>query len=333
MTEKKENEIEEMIWLSWENHRRSRELAGALGVPLIIYTSFFKSGFSHICLSLKTIIDISREKPKILIVQNPSIVLAFVASIAKYLYKYRLIVDRHTNFRLGKRVGMNPLNILYKFISEFSLRHADLTIVTNEYLKQVVEDSGGRAFVLLDKLPSFEKVEKKLLLGEFKVVFICTYAKDEPFEEVIQAAKLLPQSTCIYVTGKIPLKFKSQNMPKNVILTDFLSESDFANLLFSADVIMDFTTLDWCLVCGGYEAISLRRPLITSGTVALRELFGEAAIYSNHSPGDIAVCINQAKKDYPDYLKKVELYHNEFVICWNQQFSDLRALLKQFSAG
>ncbi|MCI5120930.1 MAG: glycosyltransferase family 1 protein [Candidatus Electrothrix sp. AUS4] len=224
-------------------------------------------------------------------------------------------------------MGINPLNILFKLVSDISLRYADLTIVTNEFLKRIVEDKGGRGFVLVDKLPQFKNLAEKRLQGKFNAVFICTYANDEPYEEVVQAASLLPSSTCIYITGRIPLKFNRENVPDNVILTDYLSETDYVNLLYSADVIMDFTSLDWCLVCGGYEAISLGQPLITSDTVALRDLFEETAVYTMNFPISIAGSINAVQNMHGDYVKKTEAYRDVFLSRWNRSFLELQTLL------
>lgn len=323
--------MEGTIWISWEDHRRTQELAkAALGVPLIIPSSSFGKGISHIHLALKTLVEIVEKKPEILIVQNPSVILAFVASVAKFIFKYYLVVDRHTNFRLGKSIFVNPVHMLYMFFSNFSLRHADLTIVTNGYLKKVVEDKGGRGFILEDKLPTFDKVMKRPLQGKFNVVFICTYANDEPYKKVVRSATLLPVSICIYITGKVPKALRQSDLSANIILTGYLPEQEYANLLFSADVIMDFTTLDWCLVCGGYEAVSLGKPFITSDTVALRELFGDAAIYSNHNPLNIAACVKKAQNMHCFYKKRVETYRGDFLRRWNRSFSDLQKMLSRF---
>lgn len=314
-------------WISWENHRRTRELANALDAQLLIKTSSLPQGFSHCHMALKTVVDLILDKPSVLFVQNPSVVLAFVATIMKFFCNYQLIVDRHSNFRLYESGKGSPLNLFWRLLSDFSLRFADLTIVTNKFLKKIVEEKKGRGFVLPDKLPKFKGMKQKILQGTFNVVFICTYANDEPYEEVIEAATLLPSSTYIYITGKIPSSLATECLPSNIILTDFLSEQDFIDLLFSADAIMDFTKRDWCLVCGGYEAISMGRPLITSGTTALMELFGEVAIYSNHEPSNIAVSINEAHNLQGDYLEKVLLFQKKFSFYWEEQFVKLQQLI------
>ena len=70
-------------------------------------------------------------------------------------------------------------------------------------------------------------------------------------------------------------------------LTRYLSEDDYVALLRDADVIVDLTTRENCLVCGAYEALALARPLVVSETAALRELLGNGALYTRNVRGDI----------------------------------------------
>lgn len=315
------------IWVTWEDHRRSRELAGALNAPLVVHSSPFPRGISHIHRSLKFFYTISARKPSCVFVQNPSIVLAFVASVLKNLFKYKLIVDRHTNFRLGKKNGLNPVNYFYDFIGNYSLRKADLTIVTNSYLQKIVEDRGGRGFVLKDLLPTFANLRQQQLAGRINIAFICTYACDEPYREVFEAAKLLPVDVHIYVTGRPPKKVKIKKLPENVTLTGFLSENEYCNLLYSSQLIMDFTTLEWCLVCGGYEALVLGKPFLTSDTDALNRLFGEAAMYTTHGSVELACNIQRVIEKLDVMEKKMIKFRGSFQKKAEEKLIKLRHIL------
>ncbi|WP_419663494.1 hypothetical protein Dvar_37940 [Desulfosarcina variabilis str. Montpellier] len=314
---------DQKIWISWENHRRTIELANALQIRLIVKKSRLIKGLSHIHLSLKTIIHLFKCRPKLLIVQNPSIFLAFIGSLAKNFIGYKLCVDRHTNFREWKNIFDNPFYILHTWISNYSIQKADLTIVTNNHLKTFIEKKGGHGFVLPDKIPIFKNLKKKSLNGKFNIVFICTYARDEPYLSVIDAAKILPKTTTIYITGRVPKHLYNIYLPQNIILTDFLPDDKYAELLFSSDVIIDFTKLDWCLVCGGYEAVSLEKPFITSDTSALRELYKENVIYCDHKPENIARCIVMACELLKFYEEKVIKYKKQYLVEWGEKFVEL----------
>jgi hypothetical protein len=322
------------IWVTWEDHRRSRELARALGISIIVQESSLPKGVSHIHRSIKFLTLIVAVKPSVVFVQNPSRILAFVASLLRFRFKYKLVVDRHTNFRLGKKNGLNPVNYFNDFVGNYSLRKADLTIVTNSYLKKIVEEREGKAFVLEDLLPTFDALspQQQVLLGRINVVFICTYANDEPYREVIKAASLLPKDVHIYITGKIPDKFETKNLPANITLTGFLSENKYSNLLYSVELIIDFTTLEWCLVCGGYEAASLGKPLLTSKTVALESLFGQAAAYTTHSPVDIADSIRHALNELTVMEEKMIKFRSIFRKKSEKKLQVLRDSIKKMSS-
>jgi glycosyltransferase involved in cell wall biosynthesis len=284
---KKKNTI---IWISWENQRRSVELAKVIGAEFYMIESSKKGIFRYAESSIKTIKLLKKIRPKLIFVQNPSVVLAALACILKYYFKYTVIVDRHTNFKIGKTIDCNPAFMTFRLLSLYSLRAADLTIVTNYSLVELVKKKGGTGFVLTDKIPGIKKNKEKQLIGEINLVFICTFATDEPYLEVIQACRELPESVYIYITGnhhKIRDEINNLKIPKNLVFTGFLEEQDYIDLLFSCDAIMDLTTLEYCLVCGGYEAMAAGKPLLTSNTQTLKEYYYKGARFCDNSAKDI----------------------------------------------
>lgn len=290
MSDKKKNRV----WITWADHRRTQELAKALGAELIIIEIEGPLVFRHIKSTFKTIGHFFKNKNSLIFVQNPSRILAALAAFFKLFLGYSLVVDRHTNFRLGKGFSWDPRIWFVIACSNFSLRFADITVVTNDYLKKLVERKGGVGFVLPDRIPNLIPVGNNSSAQQKTAVFICTYAEDEPFFETIQAAKFLSSSVNVVVTGNYKKQnvVNPDNVPSNVTLTGFLSEIDYEALLNKADVILDFTTMDWCLVCGGYEAMALEKPFITSDTAALRNFYGSSVVYTKHDPVEIANAIN-----------------------------------------
>src|SRR5690606_19499272 len=132
--------------------------------------------------------------------QNPSIVLAALLCFLKPL-GYKLIIDRHSNFKLYTLSIKSFKWRAFHFLSRYTLKKADLTIVTNKYLADLVIDLGGRSFVLPDKLPALDKHANKVLGGVYKLVFVCTYSADEPVLEVFEALRYLGEDYQLYVTG------------------------------------------------------------------------------------------------------------------------------------
>jgi glycosyltransferase involved in cell wall biosynthesis len=322
---------DKIYWLTWENHRRSRELAKAINAELIVYENALPRLISLANKALLTILFIFKHKPRVLIIQNPSIILGFLASILRLIFAYKLIVDRHTNFRIGKCIGLNPRSLVHAFFSRFNIKYSDLTIVTNEFLRLYVEKHGGNGFVLQDKLPTLDHKNTSVeLQGDVNIVFICTYANDEPVKEVIKAGEYLPQSIYIYITGNPDPKKVGEIRSSNIILTGFLNQQDYDGLLCKADILMDFTNLEWCLVCGAYEAISLEKPLITSDTLALKDFLEDAAVYTDHSPKSIAGSIKKVIRENKVYKENISNFRYNYMTYWQNRLNFLQKILNGF---
>ena len=316
------------IWITWETHRRTEELAGAIsGIDLFKFDIDANRLVRYPYLLFKTAFTLIREMPDLVIVQNPSIVLSlFIVTFGK-LIKIHVVVDSHNE-------GIRPFYSLYNWllpIYAIIQRWADLTIVTNEKLAKIVRKNGGKPFVLPDRLPQINNSKVIKLKGESNVVFICTFAKDEPFFEVIKAAQIIAPSTCVYITGKY--QNASNNIigkaPPNVIFTGFMSDQIYINLLNSCDVVIDLTLMQDCLVCGAYEAIALGKPLILSDTPALRNYFHSGAVYTKNYPKNIASAIKIAIENNDKLISEIITLKTEMTDKWDKQFKLFLYILEQ----
>lgn len=284
-----DQELNHWIWITWEKHRRTRELCKAFKLNLFEKNIQLNRLIKHPYLLIWTFFTILHRKPKGIIVQNPSVILALWAIALKRLFGYTLVVDSH-NAGLIPSLKLNWLKFVYKFIQ----RNAEITIITNQNLAEIVKKNGGYPFVLEDKLPTFPDVRKTKLKGKHNIVCISTFAEDEPYREVINAAKLLNKDCFVYMTGnyKKMLSDVIKPIPSNLIFTGFLSDEEYLALLNSADVILDLTNREDCLVCGAYEAVALEKPMILSDTLALRSYFSKGAVYAKNDSESIKKAIS-----------------------------------------
>ncbi|MFW6101738.1 MAG: hypothetical protein ACOC90_10160, partial [Bacteroidota bacterium] len=254
----------EKVWIAWEVQRRTMELSKALGCDLHIFD--FEGILRYPRCIYNTLKVLISSQGKIVFVQNPSMILAATACIFKFISKQAVIIDRHTTFRLNKQRTVSLDWMVFDLLNNFTIKHADLTIVTNEYLAGVVRDMGGRPYVLPDKLPDLKK-SRTIQLEGFSIFMISSFGGDEPVAEAIVAAGMLEEEGVrLYISGN-PNKLDPatrKNSPGNVIFTGFLSEQDFMDHVYTADAVMTLTTADYCMLCGCYEAVAAGRPLITS---------------------------------------------------------------------
>jgi len=316
------------IWITWEDQRRNRELCGSFSIKLFEFKEIDKIKnliLKYFMGSLRTFNLLREEKPLIVFGQNPSIVLSLFLIFAKYYFHFRLIIDAHNAglFPLGGRAK------LLNFASRFIQSSADLTIVSNEILKQNVEMNGGRAFVLQDKIPELLPVNLKRLQGKYNILFICTYADDEPYQIVFQAAKRISRDIIIYVTGNFDKKeINPGDVPANVVLTGFLPENDYVAMLKSVDATIDLTNRENCLVCGAYESIAAGKPMILSKTRALMEYFNQGAVYVEHTTESITNGINEVIQRNNELSQKIRNLKKIRISEWLVKKNELEIVIR-----
>ena len=323
--------VQNSIWVTWENQRRNREVSAALNIPLYEFAEIDeikRYPIKYILGIAKTLSLLAVTRPRVVCCQNPSIILSLFLIILKSLFGIRIVTDSHN-------AGLFPLDGRSKalnFISRFIQRYADLTIVSNIYLRSQVEMNGGRAFVLPDKIPELKSSRLIDLKGKYNILFICTYAEDEPYLIVFEAAKIISREIFIYATGDFRKKgLDTDDLPENLILTGYISESDYDSMLYSVDAVIDLTTRENCLVCGAYESTAAGKPLVLSKTRALMEYFNEGAVYVNHTTDSIANGIIEAIRRKNELSKQIRhlkiLRFNE----WQAKKSQLDEILNTFT--
>lgn len=327
----KEQVAKNRLWIAWEGDTsiRSRVLAAELGADYQAFTTFSESRslswLRYPIACLQTTTTLLRNRPKTLVVQNPSVLLAFWAALLMPFLRYHLIIDLHTPF--NKLTGTTKLVV--DFLHRFGLRRCSAVIVTNEGYKATVSQVTTRPiFVLPDKVPRLDApLRPAQLRGLNNVLYVCTYAQDEPWQAVVAAALQLPPETVVYISGRGPLKMGE--VPPNVIPTGYLAREDYESLLRSVDAVMVLTTAEDNLVCGGYEAVSAGKPLILSNTTALRSLFGAGALFTDNSDSAIANAIRLTFQQLGEQRDKMQALRVGMETDWRRQWGALQLQLER----
>jgi hypothetical protein len=321
------------IWVTWEKQRRNATISRALGCKLFEFNLKYgrvRRYLTALWLTLRTFL---RERPSQIFVQNPSIVLAAFAVAWGRLFRTPVIVDTHNAGvqSLGPRPWWEPP------VTRFILRGATLTILSNLALAETTiraESGIAPIAVLPDPIPKLEPpAVRPQLKGRKNVLFVCSWAEDEPYLEVIAAGKQLPPDVYIYITGrsKNRLEDLGVELPPNVVLTGFVSEEAYIGMLYAADVILDLTTREDCLVCGAYEAVSAERTVILSGTAALKSYFRRGALYTDNTSGDLVRQIRHALSAQDRLSREVRVLKEELVHSWEQDKIRLEQQLERLA--
>lgn len=323
-------------WITWENHRRSRELADAFDAEYACFEREAPTLIRYLLLSARTAVFILRRRSRLVFCQNPSIALTGLLCMLRKVMGYTLVVDRHSNFMLETLSSPAITWRLYHALSRWTVRNADLTIVTNEGLAEVVHDWGGHAYVLQDRIPRLQPSRPRRRPGCLgnppgrTIMCITSYADDEPIGELVEAFAISIDVTA-YFTGDYrgtPWAYRVEELrSQGIVLTGFISEQDYVDLMDNVDAVMVLTTGENVLTCGAYEALSLGKPLILSDTEALRWYFGKTIVYVAPNATSIRQGVNEVLERRDELKSKVSGTAENLRADWYRRFDRLRRQL------
>ncbi len=274
--------------------RRSDTIASRLdGRSFLIHFFQFKqpliAGPKYVAQAYSTLRILIKERPDVALVASPPVFAVAVVALYCMFTKRRYIVDAHTGmFDDPRWTWLLPLT---KYLS----RHAICTIVTNDHLKMEVEEWGANAIIIGDVPVVFPETEKKRLGDGKHVVVVNTFSQDEPLNEILEAARNTP-SVIFHVTGNLKHSRHGDfsSPPANVKYTGWVTDDEYAGLLRSANIVMCLTTSDHTMQRGGYEAMALGKPLVTSDWSVLRETFSSGTVYTNNTVENISSSVLKA---------------------------------------
>jgi glycosyltransferase involved in cell wall biosynthesis len=320
---------EQAIWIAWEKQRRTTELARALSIPLYRYLFRGFYPLRVLIVLTQTLARLCWSRPRVLIVQNPSIVLAAFACVLKRPLGMKLIVDRHSNFKMETATSRELRFRIFHILSRYSVRAATLTIVTNEYLRDLVESWGGRAIVLPDKIPALESTSLRSLGPGWHVLYICSFDEDEPLSVVLEAARNIGAGATVHITGDNTRAVAGlvASAPSNVVFTGYLSDAAYVSLLASCDVVLTLTTQDHTLQCGAYEAVAMGKPLVFANHPAMAAYFYKGSVPTRIDPESLADALQYAWTNRDRLNLECLDLRQELELTWEQQFSTVRGLL------
>jgi hypothetical protein len=91
---------------------------------------------------------------------------------------------------------------------------------------------------------------------------------------------------------------------------------------------MDLTTRDHTLLMGGFEAVSLGTPLITSDWPVLKEYFTLGTVHASNTVEGLSESVRYVKDNYTilkqDMLRAQEMLQSE----WEQKYKELKSVIQ-----
>jgi len=306
-------------------------MSDALGVPLVEVDDRGGAVARYVRATVGTLRLVAARRPKVLFVQNPSVVLGVLLSFVRKVVGTRifLAVDAHNE---AVEPYVNPgwfFRCLYRFV----LRSADVTIVTNDALGKSVVRNGGAVVVIPDPLPELRSSEcsPPTCRDPIVITVVATYAPDEPIEQILLAADRLKGFARFQFTGnvkRLAVQLR-ERAPDNVDFLGFLSDEAYWAQLHSSHAVLDLTLMPRCIVCGAYEATAVGRPLLLSDNGAGRDLFAASAVFVEAKASDIVDGVQDIQARYSELLAGCDVSRSRVNDAWNKGSAELMSLIAE----
>jgi glycosyltransferase involved in cell wall biosynthesis len=320
-----------LVWDSPRGTHRSEYLGQHLGADVRhIYITRKKGWYiapvKYCCQTLMTLALLSRVRPQLIFVQNPPVFAALSVYLHSQLFKTFFIIDSHTDALLA------PFWKWTLPVHRFLSLRAMTTMVTNNHLQQIIASWGAPAFVLSD-VPCIFPQRQRVHLPDssLNVAVVSSASYDEPIEQVLAAARILPDIS-FFITGNYLTKSRQgmvKKAPGNVHFVGYLPDEKFYGLLEEVQVVMSLTTEDYTYQSGASEALWLGKPIITSNWPLLQRYFNQGTIHVDNSIESIRQALLTMKCNLQDYQAEILMLRRERMQEWQEKAQALTHLVEQ----
>ena len=203
-----------------------------------------------------------------------------------------------------------------------------MTIVHNNSQEIIVREWKCPYCVIGFTPGSYPEGEPFPFHGHFNVAVVSTYGDDEPLAIILEATRCMP-GVDFYFTGDdhgVAQQIKV-NKPENCYFTGYLSYARYIDLLRHADAVMDLTTRNDTLLMGGFEAVSLGTPLITSDWPVLKEYFYMGTIHIPNTVNGVCEGVRRCQLEKVLLQKDILILKEELQNDWNRRINELKLIL------
>lgn len=270
------------VFLTWNDSRRSQSLARELGLPREVWCPDRRGVSRHLLATVQTVAYLFRARPTLVWYQFSFLLGTLLATYARLRHQAGIILVADLHTKALRREGPAWLAPLIRTVKGWALRTCQLTLVTN---RENAEEAGRRYRVVPQVLPDPLPIPPTHLPGDVPaadVVFVCSFAVDEPMNLIESVARSLAPRWSVAVTGN-PQGLSSavrSSLGSAAQLTGLLPEPDYWALLVAARAVVVLSTEPGCIPCGAYEALAVGRRPVLALDASVQGVFGEAAVYS-----------------------------------------------------
>jgi hypothetical protein len=292
-------------------------------------------------LALRTLSLLSRERPKVVLAQNPPIFLPLLLVIARRFNKFKLVVDHHAVWSM-KTIRAPLLSQGISALERFVAKEADANMSPNNSWTRELRARGATdAFTYHDFIPkpvmSTRKDDEwapyRSPPHRFLVVAAHGGHPQELLEEEVRAMRGLGDYLLV-ITGKrekLGLRMARLNPPGNVIYPGYLDDAHYEALKRNADAALSLSTELNTVPHAIHEFLVYGIPTIVLKDSLLRSLFDGAIVeIDDAGPETVGEALKRVTEDSTFRRKlreSVDLNYEQRFKMYQNEVSKLRQVL------
>jgi glycosyltransferase involved in cell wall biosynthesis len=279
----------------------------------------------YLLSAARTLAYLVRRRPRAVMVQAPPVPAVAIVWAWSRLARVPLLIDSHP-----ASFGTEEARIdqVMRPLLAWLVPRAAGCIVTTPRLGEEISAWGGRPIVVHEApMPWGEQMRARACSPERRVLFVCTFAPDEPVMQTLEAAARMPDATFALTGDHRRLREAARRAaPENVEWIGYLTGADYVAALERADVIMSLSCRPESVARSAHEGVDALRPMVISGGPHMRDLFPYAVIVENE-PESIAAGVAEALRRCEELSDKAIEARSVQHRRWREQLADIHAAL------
>ncbi|MCA1789825.1 MAG: glycosyltransferase [Thioalkalivibrio sp.] len=282
------------LYIVWRDYQRRAETiaplldASAVYLPNLFHPKWARP-LDYLWKAWRTLRLFVVRRPAYAVIQAPPVYAALPALLSRIPYA----IDAHNATFQSFWVRV-PL-------TSWILRHARVVITHNDEIEELARHLHPRAKIrtVADPVPLLSGTNEASERDRRRILFICSFASDEPVDVIIGTIEAAPQWRFVITADPRRLAKEQREgllaLP-NVELTGRLPVEAYQHLLRTVGAAIVLTNRQATQPSGACEALSANTPLIVSRTSLTSRLFGSwATVVDNDSKALV-----QALESIPD---------------------------------
>jgi len=239
-------------------------------------------------LALRTLSLLRRERPEVVLAQNPPIFLPLLLVLVKRFNRFKLVVDHHAVWSM-KTIRAPLLSQGVAALERFVAKEADANMSPNNSWTRELRARGATdAFTYHDFIPKSTRMTGRaeewasypLPPHRFLVIAAHGGHPQELLEEEVKAIEGLDDYLLVITGKREKLGHRTAKLkpPRNVIYPGYLDDAHYEALKRNADVALSLSTELNTVPHAIHEFVALGIPTIVLKDPLLRSLFDGAIV-------------------------------------------------------